>query len=90
MNGYLPGIISGQLFLYFFESKYIKQPISNRSSKAFEFHGVFRLIDELCAINDDNEFLTSLKNIYPKELKLKIEHQGNIASFLDLDNKNCI
>ena len=38
-------------------------------------------------INDDNEFLTSFKNIYPKELDLKVEHQGNHASFLDLDIK---
>ena len=36
---------------------------------------------------DDNEFLTSFKNIYPKELDLQIERQGNQVSFLDLDNK---
>ena len=41
----------------------------------------------LCAINDDNEFLTSFKNICPKELDLKVEHQGHHASFLDLDIK---
>ena len=36
---------------------------------------------------DDNEFLTSFKNIYPKELDLKVERQGNHVSFLDLDIK---
>ena len=36
---------------------------------------------------DDNEFLTSFKNIYPKELYLKAESQGSHASFLDLDIK---
>ena len=36
---------------------------------------------------DDNEFLTSFRNICPKELDLKVERQGNHASFLDLDIK---
>ena len=40
-------------------------------------------MDNLCVMNDGNEFLTSLKNIYPKELEPKIELQGNHASFLD-------
>ena len=44
------------LFLYFFESKYIKQLISNGSSKAYKYHNVSRLIDDLRAINDDNGF----------------------------------
>ena len=36
---------------------------------------------------DDIEFLTSFKNIYPKELDFKIERQGNHVSFLDFDIK---
>ena len=36
---------------------------------------------------DDNEFLTSFRNINPKELDLKVERQGNHASFLDPDIK---
>ena len=36
---------------------------------------------------DDNEFLTSFKNIYPKELDLRVKRQGNHVSFLDLDIK---
>ena len=35
----------------------------------------------------DNEFLTSFKNISPKELDLHVERQGNHVSFLDLDIK---
>ena len=42
---------------------------------------------DLCAINNDNEFLRSFKNIYPKELDIKLERQGNHASFLDLEIK---
>ena len=78
----------GQPLSYFFESKYIKKLISNGSSKAYKYHGISRFIDDdLCAINDDNEFLTSFTNICSKELELKVEHQGNHASFLDLDIK---
>ena len=36
---------------------------------------------------DDNEFLTSFRNICPKELDLKVERQGNHVSFLDFDIK---
>ena len=36
---------------------------------------------------DDNEFLTSFKNFYPKELNLKVERQGNHVSSLNLDIK---
>ena len=35
--------------------------------------------------NDGGEFAKSFENIYPKELKLKCEHQGSHATFLDLD-----
>ena len=77
----------GRTLLYFFESKHIKQLISNGLSKAYEYDAVSRFTDDLRAINDDNEFLTSFKNIYPKEVDLKVEHQGNHASFLDLDVK---
>ena len=37
--------------------------------------------------SDDNEFLISFKNIYPKELDLKFEPQGNHGSLLNLDIK---
>ena len=46
-----------------------------------------RFINDLCAISDGNEFLTLLKNTYPKELNLKAEHEGNHISILDLDSK---
>ena len=47
--------------LYFFKSKYMKQPILNRPSKAYKYHGISRFIDNICAINDDNEFLILFK-----------------------------
>ena len=48
---------------------------------------VSRFIHDLCTLNDDNEFLTSFKNIYPKELDLKDERRGNHAPLLDFDIK---
>ena len=38
-------------------------------------------------INDGNEFPISFKNIYPKELELKVKHHGIKASFLGLEIK---
>ena len=64
----------GPTFLYFFESKHIKQLILNECFQALMTF-------------DDNEFLTCFKNIYPKELDLKVESQGNHVSFFDLDIK---
>ena len=80
-----PAPFWANLFLYFFESKFVQSLISLGSTRAYRFHSVGRFIDDLCAINDREEFLSSYKEIYPPELELKIEHQGTHATFLDLD-----
>ena len=80
-----PAPFWANLFLYFFESKYVTSLVSQGSPRAFKYHGTGRFIDDLCAINDGHEFSKSFRNIYPKELELKIEHQGTHATFLDLD-----
>ena len=75
------------LFLYFFKSKYVQQLISkylNDLHVLVKFHGTSRFIDDLCTINGD-EFSSSQKYIYPKQLELKLEHQGKHVPFLDLD-----
>ena len=87
-----PAPFWANLFLYFFEEKYIKLLISSRSNRAYRYHGTSRFIDDLCAINDQGEFLKSHIEIYPPELELKLEHHGTSATFLDLhieikDNK---
>ena len=66
------------LFLYFFESKFIKQLILNGSTKVCKYYGVSRFADDLSTVNDDNEFLTSFRNIL--ELELKLEHQETMRS----------
>ena len=80
-----PAPFWANLFLYFFESKFVQSLISLGSTRAFHFHSVGRFIDDLCAINDREEFLVSYRDIYPPELELKVEHQGTHATFLDLD-----
>ena len=73
------------LFLYFFESKFIKDLRSQSSERAFLYKNTSRFIDDLCTINDNFDFKETFKTIYPEELDLKLEHEGTHATFLDLD-----
>ena len=73
------------MFLYFFESKYVKNLISLGSTRAYKYHGTVRFLDNLCVVNDGNEFLKSFKNIYPKGLEVKLEHQGIHSTLLGPD-----
>ena len=65
--------------------QYVKNIISLGPPKAHKYHGTVRFIDDLCAINDGNEFFKSFQNIYLKELELRVEHPGTYVTFLDLD-----
>ena len=74
----------GKLFLYFLKSKCVQQLISEGSPCVYKFHGSSRFINEFCTINDDDELPSSYKNINPKQLELKIEHQGEYETFFYL------
>ena len=79
------------LFLYFFEPKYIKQILSNGSSKVCKYHGFSRFIEDLCALNYNNQLSTSLKNIYRKKLKLKVDHKVIMPQFrISTSKKNIV
>ena len=80
-----PAPFWANLFLYKYEHQYIKDLIKNDRIKAKHFHATFRFIDDLCAINDGAEFSRVFKEIYPDELELEVEHQGDSATFLNLD-----
>ena len=80
-----PAPFWANLFLYTYEENYISSRISIDPVKARHFHSTKRFIDDLCAINDGNEFGKVYRNIYPEELELKLEHSGQHASFLNLD-----
>ena len=74
------------LFLYyFFRSKYLQQLISKGSPRVYKFHETLRFMEDLCIINNDGEFSSSYKYICPKQLELKLGHQWEHATFLDLD-----
>ena len=83
--GFDPAPFWIKIFLSFFYLS--KKVISNETFRRYKYHEVSRLIDNLCAINDRNQFLTTFKNIYSNELQLKVKHQGNLRSILDLDMK---
>ena len=80
-----PAPFWANLFLSSYEDEYVTSLISTDKVKAKKFHSTKRFIDDLCAINDGGEFGKSCMDIYPKDLELKVEHQGEHATFLNLD-----
>ena len=74
-------------YLFIFESKHIQNLISKKSTRACKYYATSPFIDDLCAINDDDESSKSFKCIYLDELELKLEHSEIHATFLDLDIK---
>ena len=79
-----PAPFMANLFLYHYESEYVKQVKKKDIFRARKFRNTFRFIDDLLAVNDDGEFEKCFKKIYPPELELKKEHSGDSVSFLDL------
>ena len=63
------------LFLYFLKSKYVKNVLSLVLPRAYKYHGGI-FTDDLCDINNSDEFFKSFKNIYPKESEMTMEHNG--------------
>ena len=53
----------------------MKERILNDKIKGRHFYSTKEFIDDLCAINDGGELGHIHKEIYPKELKLKQQHQ---------------
>ena len=48
-------------FFFFFESEHVPILISKKSAGPYKYHAVSLFIDDLCAINDDDEFSKSFK-----------------------------
>ena len=56
-----------------------------RSKTSKKFGYILRFIEGLIALNDDDEFLRSYKEIYPEKMELKVgRKEVDGASFLDL------
>ena len=83
--GHRPSSVLGKPLLSFFESKYIQHLICQGSQRVYQFHWTSGFIDDPCTINDDVEFSSSYKYIYPKHLELQL---SQYATFLDLDITN--
>ena len=81
-----PAPFFANLFLYYYESRFIKNLKKTNLPLARKFGNVWRYIDDLGALNDNGEFEKFAPEIYPPELELKKENDGSKnASFLDLD-----
>ena len=80
-----PAPFWANLYLYWYEDRFISMLIHSDRRKAFLFNGNFRFIDDLVIINGGNVFLESFRDIYPENLELKLEHTGTRATFLDLE-----
>ena len=59
--------------------------ISNDKVKARHFHATKRFIVDLGTFNDGGVFNDVEKDIYTPELRLKVEHSGTHATFLNFD-----
>lgn len=69
--GYDPAPLMVDLFLYFNESKWLKELRKKNLYKARKFDNTLRFIDDLNSINVDGFFEAHYKEIYPPELVLK-------------------
>ena len=82
-----PAPFFANLFLFHYESKWIKTHSRTEFLRARRLFNIFRYIDDLLALNDGNEFLRTFNEIYPSELVLNKENpdSNTEASFLALD-----
>ena len=80
-----PAPFWANLYLYFYENKFVVRMISQDKIRARRFLNTMRFIDDACNLNDNKEFSKSFLEIYPPEVELKCEYEGHHATFLDLD-----
>ena len=80
-----PAPAFANLFLYHYESTWIKSVKKSNNILARKFGQVFRYIDDLLALNDGGSFESYYKDIYPEELQLNKENaDSSSTNFLDL------
>ena len=69
-----PAPLFAKLFLYFYESKRMKELNKNDLTRGRKPCNMFRIIDDLNSINYGGKFESNYWNIYPKELQLGNEN----------------
>ena len=83
-----PAPYFANLFLYHYESSWLKGIKKTNNILARKFGNVFRYIDDLLALNDGQAFESHYHEIYPEELQLTKENiENNKTNFLDLHIK---
>ena len=83
-----PAPFFANLFLYHYESSWLKGIKKTNNSVARKFGNVFRYIDDLLALNDGLSFESYYREIYPEELQLTKENITNDeTNFLDFNIK---
>jgi hypothetical protein len=75
------------LFLFSYENEWMMKMKKENLQLARKFNHSSRYIDDLLTINNDGLMKEYMNDIYPKELDLKHENEGNEkqASYLDLN-----
>ena len=80
-----PAPFFANLFLFYYESSWLKDVKKSNNILARKFGNVFRYIDDLIALNDGLSFDSYHQEIYPAELELKKENINNTeCNFLDM------
>ena len=80
-----PAPFWANLFLFYFEFKWMKRMRQTNNLLTRKFSHAFWFIDDLLAINDGNMFENHFKEIYPEELQLKKENETSTScTFLDM------
>ena len=80
-----PAPAFANLFLFHYESRWLKSIKKTNNILARKFGQVYRYIDDLLALNDGHSFETFFKDIYPEELQLNRENEDYMSTdFLDL------
>ena len=73
------------VFLLFYESRWLKSIKNTINGIARKFDNIFRFIDDLIAINDGNELKNHYNEIYPPQFILKKENTSHTETvFLNL------
>ena len=80
-----PAPFWANLYLYWYEQKHVSSLMKTNQANARLYKYASRFIDDQCNLNDSSQFKNSCQAIYPPELQVKCEHEGQHATFLELD-----
>ena len=80
-----PAPFWANLYLYFYEEKHVTTLMKTDPFRARLYRYAARFIDDQCNLNDSGQFKNACQSIYPPDLQIKCEHEGQHATFLELD-----